>query len=292
MRRLHSIARGLCSAARAFAAPGLAALCLGAAPGLAQLPEHPALGQTPTPDWVEEQPLRDPEPVDGGEIAYLLVDRQTRLPESGPEQTYHRFAYRIESRTALDDWSSWQIPVEPNYEKLLLHGLRVKRGDAWQDRLERSRATLLQREAELEQLIFDGRQTLLIVFDDIRVGDIVDISYSLAGANPLFQNRYDDASWLSWSMPVARAHLRLIHPGSRSVQVAALAGAPEPEQSVESGWVTRRWQLDDLTPDSSWEPGTPSSVLTRPLVDLSEYDSWSDIAAWGVPLYRTGSGAP
>ena len=38
--------------------------------------------------------------------------------------------------------------------------------------------------------MYDGRETLSIVLDDVRVGDEIDYAYSLRGGNPVFGDKF------------------------------------------------------------------------------------------------------
>ncbi len=275
------------SSAPRHRAVGLLLSCLMAAVAApAQLPDHPRVGQAPTPDWVRRIDV-DPGSDPGGtepDVSYLLVDYQVRAPRRGETEEFHRHAYRIESRGALEDWSSWEASFDPVYQQLRVHTLRVYRGGAWQDRLATSRADVLHREDERERQIFDHRLDLLLVLDDVRVGDVVDIAYSLRGDNPVFGGRLFDSLYLGWSRPIRRLHRRYLADARRELRFRVHGAAAEPARTEAAGWVETVWDLRDVEVPEA-EPDTPASFDTYPWLEVSEHGTWGEVVRWALPLY-------
>ncbi|PYO75694.1 MAG: hypothetical protein DMD63_16265, partial [Gemmatimonadetes bacterium] len=75
----------------------------------------------------------------------------------------------------------------------------------------------LQREKELERRIYDGTITALFILEDVRVGDVIDFSYTIRGANPILGDRYAGYFWTAYSAPVKAVHMRMIHPPERKL---------------------------------------------------------------------------
>ena len=88
--------------------------------------------------------------------------------------------------------SKAELHFNPAFQTLTLHEAAVWRDGVRQDRLHGARIELLRREERLEQSTLTGTQTLLVVMNDVRIGDAVDIAYTVHGANPIFKGRYAD----------------------------------------------------------------------------------------------------
>lgn len=58
------------------------------------------------------------------------------------------------------------------------------------DRLEPNELRLFQREPDLEHFLYSGTKTAYLILPDIRVGDILEYSYSTIGNNPVLGNKF------------------------------------------------------------------------------------------------------
>ena len=72
-----------------------------------------------------------------------------------------------------------------------------------------------RREARLEQQVLDGAETLLLVLSDVRVGDAVELAYSIEGENPIFEGRMSGGIRLAYDTPVELLHHRWVAPAKR-----------------------------------------------------------------------------
>ncbi|MEY2878622.1 MAG: hypothetical protein RLZZ15_1002, partial [Verrucomicrobiota bacterium] len=125
---------------------------------------------------------RDVPAKEGDHLTYLAWERQVDL---SAETSLHATAIRLETALAVQHQSQWRLNFDPRFQHLRLHWLRVVRGAASSDHLRRDRMRLIQRENQLDHLVIDGQWTLLVVLDDVRVGDIIEAGYSFAGRHPL-----------------------------------------------------------------------------------------------------------
>lgn len=107
------------------------------------------------------------------------------------------------------------VNFDPSYQRLTFHTLNVIRGGKVLGRLRNTRIQVLPRETELEYLIDDGSMTASAMLDDVRIGDIVEYAYSIAGSNPVFRNHAAGMLSLAWSVPLERAYIRLLMPAAR-----------------------------------------------------------------------------
>lgn len=221
------------------------------------------------------------------DVRFLLEEDQVRLSAAGPASRYSRFVYRVESRTALESWSSWEQEFAPDYERLRLHHLRVRRDGRWSDRLAASEASILQREPGLEENVFDETRTLVVVLDDVRVGDVVDVAWSKDGGNPVFDGSYFDTYRLGWRTEVDRRRLIVDHPESRGLAYRTHAGADEPGEERYAGRRVRwTWDLRGLEALET-ESSVPAGEWQLPWVELGDVGSWGEVATWATPLFRT-----
>ena len=147
---------------------------------------------------------------------YRVIDEQTRL--LGKSETNYLHVVRvIDEAAGLEGAAHIEIDFDPSYQKSTLHHLELVREGQRSSRLGK-RYPLLRRETQLEKQMYDGRQTLSIVVDDVRVGDEIDYDYSLAGSNPVFGGKFVRTLWMrNVRGPEALHQVRLLAPLARDI---------------------------------------------------------------------------
>jgi len=131
----------------------------------------------PTPEWVILCPYAGNfTPKVRGTLTYLLIEQQAHA-ELG--QTYARTVMRLETIQAVQVQSQWRLEFQPQTQSVILHSIKIRRGEDETEHVNLSRMQFLQREAGLEGCIIDGGITLLLVLEDVSVGDILEFSYTL-----------------------------------------------------------------------------------------------------------------
>lgn len=275
-----------------FAAPvWLAACCL-----LAPSPSQ-AVGQVrkaPAPSWVEAAALpapraeRDREVSDGQYT--LLVDRQVRADGSG-KVSYRRDANLVTDRGGLEAAASVSIDFDPSDEDVVLHHVRVWRAGIAQDRLKDVSVDLIRRERQLADGVITGMKTAHFELRDVRVGDIVDVAYSLDIKDKVLQGQLFDAGSTSWSAPVGLTRFRILWPHGRPLTVKLLTGAPHPAVSQRGGFDVYDWRIEDANPIQG-ETDTPPWRRPWGEVVVSSMGAWAEVSAWALPLYRHSDQLP
>ena len=96
-------------------------------------------------------------------------------------------------------------------QSLSLHEVTLLRGETVINKLATADMRLLQREDELESLIYNGTRTLSIVLDDVRVGDVIRYAYSIEGDNPIFNGLRELHIPTGFSVPVDRSRTRVLY---------------------------------------------------------------------------------
>jgi len=249
---------------------------------------------TDTPAWVKPTAPFDPDLEATGEDSQgyhnRLLDYQFNGIKSGQSSVWMAIEYKLNNHYGVENYSSIELDFDPTYEYLNLHEVSVLRKGKLIDKLPDSRREILQRESELDALIYDGTHTLVIVLNDVRVGDIVRYSYSLVGENPIFQGlremRVNTERWSS----VDRQYTRLLttedRPFVRRIRGEGATVSKQVVDGIEETIVDQRGM-----PELDWEEDIPNRHYDRGLMVFSDIGSWRDVVDWALPMYSLESPA-
>lgn len=238
----------------------------------------------PRAAWIEPVAVAREAKTPGTSVGqhYLLVDTQTNVAE---RSTFRHNAYRILNEDGLRYGSQVSVSFDPSYESLTFHHVRLIRNGEMLDRLDRSKLQVLQRESELDYLLYNGSLSALLILDDVRVGDIVEFAYTKTGSNPVFGDHTIDAFTCDWGTPVAHLRHRVLHPADRAIKHRR-SGRSTIELRERDTPAGRElvWEARDL-PAVVFDRSIPAWHETTSTVQLTDFATWSDVVAWALPLY-------
>jgi hypothetical protein len=223
---------------------------------------------------------------------YLLVDRQVHVGAANVER-YTHLSWQIVNESDLQDSSRIEMNFDPTFETVVIHSVVVRRGDEHFDRLDRSALRVAQREPNLEEELYDGRKSAMLFIRDLRVGDIVDWACTVRGLDPTLDGKYVDTLQVGLSAPVLHMRTRVLLPANRHFDLSlhgpdSTAAELRPERHESAAGVELTWERRDV-PAYRVEDGAPREYSALPFVQISEFTSWHDVAAWGTRLFRAAS---
>jgi lipoprotein NlpI len=250
----------------------------------------------PRASWVVDAP-EQPDSGQSGVITTsagtarreLLVDFQSNYALPKP-QNYTRLRSLATDSSTLGSVSQPQIGFNPAFQTLVVHEASVMRDGRKLDRLSGARIELMRREQRLEQLVIDGTETLLVVLNDVRVGEAVEVAYTLEGENPIYEGRVSTGMRLAWDSPIATLHYRLTVPSQKTLQVKSLATDLQPERFTEGSNQVLR-VLRNQVAGVATEQSTPPWFKSHPAVLISEYANWAEVDAWAQKLFAAAPNA-
>lgn len=268
------------------------------------------VARAPAASWIEELPWSVPSGAGtpGVPAEIVLSDQQCRLSLEDSDYFAHTVV-RLLNNQGVRQNAEWSIVFSPDHEQVTWHTLKIFRGGDVIDRLPTVRFKKLQRELQLEQQVFDGRSTVVAILDDVRVGDVVEVAYTLHNANPLLHGRLNAHAYLGAGYPIQRqrivvrtpasepepAFTFLLPPGTRGLpdalfRPAALRLALENEMAGDERIL--RWEgrsLAALTFDANI-PGAASPYY--PLLRVSSFKTWAGVAEWATEIFSRETQLP
>jgi len=246
------------------------------------------------PAWVVDPPSPGDAggpaaPAAGAARRELLVDFQSNYALPKP-QTYVRLRSMALDASTLGQVSQPQIGFNPAFQTVVLHEASITRDGRKLDRLGNARLELMRREQRLEHQVIDGAETLLVLLNDVRVGEAVELAYTVEGENPIYEGRISTGVRLAWDTPVDLLHYRLSVPAGRTLQVKGIATELQPERFNESGRQVLRLVRKQVA-GVAHEHATPPWFKSHPALLVSEYASWAEVDAWAQRLFTASKTA-
>jgi hypothetical protein len=245
-------------------------------------------GVGPEPAYVVQRPLAEQwdakaAGATGATWRSWLFDRQ--VDRRGKQSSYYvEYAYEPKTTSLLGDAGKYQITFNPAYQQLTIHEVRLRRSGAWQDRLDPDNISLARRESGFENDLSDGIVTALIVLNDVRVDDVVSVSYTIRGSNPILSGQDSDLAYFGWQSPMLDAYLRVLdEPGTR-LSVHRENGAPEPVLRQTADATELQLHMHGAAGTVN-ESDYPVWYQPYPRAQVSRERTWSDVVDWALPLY-------
>jgi hypothetical protein len=240
----------------------------------------------PEPAWIVAAPAAGPAPapVDESVFECLLDDTQVRVSGATVEH-YHHVRYRPRSPRQVEDGSQVELEVNPAYERLVIHHVRVERAGHPVGTYGARDVKVVQREKDLDERIYDGSLSALVFLRDVRVGDIIDYAYTLEERQPLLGGKYAARFRLGDESFNATWRMRILLPAERSLNVKPRGIDVPPTVTTANGWREYRWQRQNVAPIEP-EDGLPAWFDPEPWIDVSELGSWAEVASLFQRTYQ------
>ncbi|WP_158621669.1 DUF3857 domain-containing protein [Corallococcus aberystwythensis] len=244
----------------------------------------------PPAAWVKPLPIPpDSGPTPAGEeetsVSRLLMEKQVRVSGHSREDYLHS-ARKVLAPQGIDTVTDIQLRFDPTYQKLTVHGIWRIRDGHREDLFQPSEARVIQQETELQNRLYNGTLSVVPFLRDVRVGDTVEVAYSIEGANSVFGGRFSDVVGVGQPFPVVHLAYRLLWPEGRSLYVRDFA-APGLSRSEAILGGEREILLERRhVPAVRSEDHVPGWQPVYPWIQLSEYKDWNDVARWASGLFQ------
>jgi transglutaminase-like putative cysteine protease len=213
----------------------------------------------------------------------LFFDRQTNVQAEG-EDFYHHSAVKVISSSGVDEHSQFNIEVDPTYQSLDIHSLRVRREGRFIDLRRGSRITALPQETELRNRIYNGSYNINVLLPDVRIGDVIEYDYTIHSRPKNFPGHFSARYNIGWSSPLHYQRIRILSPVTRRLTYRVNDGRPVPTPTVRGGVSELDWEWHDLAGIVA-EDERPSWYETWPYLQVSDLHDWGTVARLVTPLF-------
>jgi len=256
-------------------------LALAAAPAWAtETPRY-----EPAPSWILPAP---PIKQGGSDLpVFAVLDQQTRIAD-GTVWSYREIGSRAISAESLARMGTLTLNWQPYHGDLIVHRVEIVRDGQRIDVLKAGQKfSVIRREQGLESLEMNGVLTATLQVEGLRVGDVLDVAYSVSVKDPAL-NGGVQASAVAISEPfkVDFTRARMIWPVGAPIRWKAYPTGLKAVESDTPGW----HELSFVLPGPK-QPDTPADAPERfqslPVIEASSFSDWAAVSAVFAPLYRT-----
>jgi transglutaminase-like putative cysteine protease len=244
----------------------------------------------PLPQWIEHAPyslqiLEAQDACIANGVARLLQDIQVDLSSS--EIGWHtRTPQRVLTRAGAERVAHFLAEFNPAYQRIDVHFIRILRGGESIEHAKPTAFQTLRRESNLERLVLNGRLTASFLIPDVRVDDIIEVSLTVYGDDPALAGKY--AGWFSFDPfnPWLEVRYRLLRPLARQILIKPFNDPPNRATAGKDGIEESKWRLVGQ-PRRDAEQLTPPWLILAPVIQVSEFETWNDIARLFSPFYES-----
>lgn len=238
---------------------------------------------SPVPRWIVPVAMPSGEPTDGA-ISIRLVDVQNHVDVGGVHQTY-RQVIKVLSPEGLAIAGTVTVAWQPGTSMARVHAVTVRRGGRSIDVLKDGSAfQLLRRETNLESAQIDGIVTAVLSIPDLRVGDEVELSWTLDSSNPTLKGKVENDYALFPGVNFGRLFMRYSWPIDR--QVGYRIGENLPPGRLWALGGERGFQIErDGFRAPEIPTGAPTRFADRNRIVISDFPDWQSVSELMRPLY-------
>ena len=265
-----------------------------AATPAANRPADPSLPRpliAPPAPWVDVLPLpKPPSDTDGAATVQLLADVQVNFA-NGSDLTYYASSWQIGTAQGLDS-SALQLNWDPALETLTLHKYRILREGRPIDLLgDGSKVKVIQRESGMESLMLDGRLTATLQPEDLRVGDVIELSYTIDRHDPAMAGYSEDVLGPSDGAAFGRFRMRALWGKDKKMQWRVYPGILQPRlRKTADGSELVADVFDGVAPTGPESAPARFSLVNA--VEVTQFADWQGVSRTFAPLYAKAMTLP
>jgi len=206
--------------------------------------------------------------VDNNRINYISIARNLSYTED------------------VESYSNLTFSFDPEYEEIIIHDIKIFRDNKFIDKLENAKIDILRREDELNNLNYNGRETLSIILYDIRVGDLLSYSFSREGKNPVFKSYFGQIEYINSPWDTYKTHIVAIfdEDSHKDLDIRYFHQDEKLQKEIIDGYIYYELISDNLK-ELKVPNDAPNSYDPWSRILFSNTKSWEEINIWAMEIY-------
>ena len=239
------------------------------------------------PPWVIPVPVPE---ADSNTAPVVMTLADTQFIWGETKAFFVHRAFRVNEAAALSEVGQQSIEFNPAYQTVTLNIFRITRGHETIDKRDSTKVRFFERELEMEHGLYDGMTTAVILVDDLRVGDTLEIAYTVTGSNPVFGKKVAEYAGWETELPTQKRRVSALYPADRKIRYQYVGGLNadvkvKPKVSQRAGMNQLVFEQSNLKPVHV-EEHIPQGFQPFAWIQFSEYADWQEVAEWADGLFR------
>jgi hypothetical protein len=225
-------------------------------------------------------------------VFVLLESTQVSLLDAAPAEFMHR-ADKVVDISGAEHVARFTAEFDPTDERVEIHFIRIHRNGEILLRGAPTDFEVLRRERNLEMRRFDGRLTVVMEISDVRVGDVVEIAWTLYGQPEALKGRFGGWRIFEWNgAGQIETRFRLLAPNTRPITTKVFGGAPPTYRVTEADNVLDRLWVVKGREGRRIEPLAPPWLFQLTRLQITEWRTWAEVVEAFWPLYEENDPLP
>jgi transglutaminase-like putative cysteine protease len=237
----------------------------------------------PDPAWaVASDPL--PVPTDASGLVFVRRQDVIIHLDANGQQQYNSYRFKILNSNALQA-GNISLVWNPAAGTPLVHAITVWRGAERIDVLKTTQFEILRREDQLEAARLDGVLTAVLRVPDLRIGDELEVAYTIPASDPTL--RHNDAGALLLGPAPGPGRYRLELNWAKGYEPRQKM-TPDMAAAVMRREGAVQFRFDNppmLTPPKD----APPRYQVQRLVEFSSFDDWAGVSRQFAQLFATAA---
>lgn len=238
--------------------------------------------KTKASNWVKKIEVPKNTKSDAKEDSrYLLLDFQSNFVK---KEFFKHYAIQIITPEGIQENSDISIDYDPTFQSLNFHKIQIIRAGKTINKWDQGKIEFIQRESRMDRAIYDGKLTALYHLEDVRMGDIIEYSYTASGRNPVYKNHKGSYIRLGYSVSIGRKYRSILLPPNENIFFKSINGAELPIKTPSPEGILYEWDIKN-TPPTITDNNIPNWFTPYPYIQYSTNKDWSSVTNWAINLF-------
>ena len=235
------------------------------------------------PGWVVPVAAPAAKPADGA-ITIRVAEFQVRFDDKGMHQ-FARQIIRVNTPEGLQAAGTIVVGWQPTLNVATVNRVVIRRGAETIDVMKDGKGfQILRRESQLEAATISGILTAVLPIPDLRVGDEVELAYSVDLLNPVLAGHAESMVPLTKMYAADRMNVRFSWPVGRAMRWKAGPALPAVTLTKVDGFQVMTMTKDGWT-TLDVPAGAPGRFAYGGLLQAADFADWGTVAGLMRPLY-------
>lgn len=242
---------------------------------------------TGPPKWVIPVPTpTDSQTPEGASYRVVYSDNQVHFGPTGVEafQAYRLKILRADALNAGNLSLSWSSDAG----SARVHYVRILRDRNVIDVLKSTKFQVVQREGFLERAALNGEMTAVLQVPGLRIDDELEFAVTVQHKDPTIGDHLFGFAQLPPTGQPGAFRIRMVMPTSGTIHWRTSSDITGVSPTIANGQAELVYELRD--PHAAViADGAPARVNVRRFIEVSDFDSWTDVSRRFWPLFEKAS---